>query len=149
MITRINDDPESFVARLGGGFTNTAGITNKTKGFDAYGIAAGYLGNTLRSMSVYTKPEVKSDKPKYKKDAGFITSAMQSQIWGDSPESFIRLDDDSYDEDTGQRGITNRVAYTVAGLGALKGRLKDYYDFDSEDDYTHAIERIDSAIASL
>lgn len=149
MITRINDDPESFVARLGGGFTNTAGITNKTKGFDAYGIAAGYLGNTLRSMSVYTKPEVKSDKPKYKKDAGFITSAMQSQIWGDSPESFIRLDDDSYDEDTGQRGITNRVAYTVAGLGALKGRLKDYYDFDSEDDYTHAIKRIDSAIASL
>lgn len=149
MITRINDDPESFVARLGGGFTNTAGITNKTKGFDAYGIAAGYLGNTLRGMSVYTKPEVKSDKPKYKKDAGFITSAMQSQIWGDSPESFIRLDDDSFDEATGQRDITNRVAQTVAGLGALKGRLRDYYDFDSDDDYNHAVGRIDSAIASL
>lgn len=149
MITRINDDPESFVARLGGGFTNTAGITNKTKGFDAYGVAAGYLGNTLRGMTVYTKPEVKSDRPKYKRDAGFITSKMQSQIWGDSPESFIRLDDDSYDENTGQRGITNRVAQTVAGLGALKGRLKDYYDFDSDEDYNHAIGRIDSAIASL
>lgn len=149
LITRINDDPESFTARLGGGFTNTAGITNKTKGFDAYGIAAGYLGNTLRGMSVYTKPEVKSDKPKYKKDAGFITSAMQSQIWGDSPESFIRLDDDSYDETTGQRGITNRVAQTVAGLGALKSRLKDYYDFDSEDDYNHAVGRIDDAIKNL
>lgn len=149
MITRINDDPESFAARLGGGFTNTAGITNKTKGFDAYGIAAGYLGNTLRGMSVYTKPEVKSDKPKYKKDAGFITSAMQSRIWGDSPESFIRLDDDSYDEATGQRGLTNRVNQTVAGLGALKGRLRDYYDFDSDDDYNHAVSRIDSAIASL
>lgn len=149
MITRINDDPESFVARLGGGFTNTAGITNKTKGFDAYGVAAGYLGNTLRGMSVYTKPEIKSDKPKYKRDAGFITSKMQGQIWGDSPESFIRLDDDSYDENTGQRGITNRVAQTVAGLGALKGRLKDYYDFDSDEDYNHAIGRIDSAIASL
>lgn len=149
MITRINNDPESFAARLGGGFTNTAGITNKTKGFDAYGIAAGYLGNTLRGMSVYTKPEVKSDKPKYKKDAGFITSAMQSQIWGDSPESFIRLDDDSYDEATGQRGLTNRVNQTIAGLGALKSRLKDYYDFESDDDYNHAVERIDSAIASL
>lgn len=149
MITRINDNPESFVARLGGGFTNTAGITNKTKGFDAYGVAAGYLGNTLRGMSVYAKPEVKSDKPKYKRDAGFITSKMQSQIWGDSPESFIRLDDDSYDENTGQRGITNRIAQTVAGLGALKGRLKDYYDFDSDEDYNHAIGRIDSAIASL
>lgn len=149
MITRINDDPESFVARLGGGFTNTAGITNKKKGFDAYGIAAGYLGNILRGMSVYTKPEVKSDKPKYKRDAGFITSAMQSQIWGDSPESFIRLDDDSYDESTGQRGLTNRVAQTVAGLGALKSRLRDYYDFDSDEDYNHAVERINSAISSL
>lgn len=149
MITRINDDPESFVARLGGGFTNTAGITNKTKGFDAYGVAAGYLGNTLRGMSVYTKPEVKSDKPKYKRDAGFITSKMQSQIWGDSPESFIRLDDDSYDENTGQRGIVNRIAQTVAGLGALKGRLKDYQDFDSDEDYNHAIGRIDSAIEKL
>lgn len=149
MITRINDDPESFVARLGGGFTNTAGITNKTKGFDAYGVAAGYLGNTLRGMSAYTKPEVKSYKSKYKRDAGFITSKMQNQIWGDNPESFIRLDDDSYDENTGQRGITNRVAQTVAGLKALKERLKDYYDFDSDEDYNHAIGRIDSAIASL
>nr|DAH58273.1 MAG TPA: hypothetical protein [Bacteriophage sp.] len=50
MINRINDDPESFVARLGGGFTNTAGITNKEKGFDSYGVAAGYLGKTLRGM---------------------------------------------------------------------------------------------------
>lgn len=94
MITKINDNPESFTSRLGGGFTNTFGITNKKKGFDAYGVAAGYLGNTLRSMSVYTKPEVKSNKAKYNKDAGLVTSAMQSQIWGDSPESFIRLDDD-------------------------------------------------------
>lgn len=149
MITRINDDPESFVARLGGGFTNTAGITNKTKGFDAYGVAAGYLGNTLRRMPIYTKPEVKSDKLKYKKDAGFITSKIQSQIVGDSLESFIRLDDDSYDEDTGSRGITNRVAQIVAGLEALKGRLKDYYDFDSVDDYNHAVGRIDAAIKNL
>lgn len=149
MITRINDDPASFVARLGGGFTNTAGITNKTKGFDAYGVAAGYLGNTLRRMSVYTKPGVKSDKPKYKKDAGFITSAIQSQILGDSPESFIRLDDDSYDEATGQRGLTNRVGQTITGLKALKNRLKDYYDFESNDDYNHAVDRINSAIAAL
>ena len=99
MITRINDDPESFAARLGGGFTNTAGNTNKKKGFDAYGIAAGYLGNTLRGMSVYTKPEIKSDKPKYNRNSGLITSEMQSQIWGDNPDNFVRLD--AYDEATG------------------------------------------------
>lgn len=149
MITRINDDPESFVARLGGGFTNTAGITNNKNGFDAYGIAAGYLGNTLRSMQVYTKPKVKSNKSKYKRDAGFITQKIQSQILGDDANSFIKLDDDSYDENTGQRGLTNRIAQTIAGLSALKGRLKDYYDFDSDEDYNHAIGRIDSAIAHL
>lgn len=99
MITRINDNPESFAARLGGGFTNTAGITNKKKGFDAYGIAAGYLGNTLRGMSVYTKPEIKSGKPKYNRNSGLITSEMQSQIWGDNPDNFVRLD--AYDEATG------------------------------------------------
>lgn len=149
MITRINDDPESFVARLGGGFTNTAGITNNKNGFDAYGIAAGYLGNTLRSMQVYTKPKVKSNKSKYKRDAGFITQKIQSQILGDDANSFIKLDDDSYDENTGQRGLTNRIAQTIAGLSSLKGRLKDYYDFDSDEDYNHAIGRIDSAIAHL
>ena len=149
MITRINDDPESFVARLGGGFTNTAGITNNKNGFDAYGIAAGYLGNTLRSMQVYTKPKVKSNKSKYKRDTGLITQKMQSQILGDDANSFIKLDDDSYDENTGQRGLTNRIAQTIAGLSALKGRLKDYYDFDSDEDYNHAIGRIDSAIAHL
>lgn len=149
MITRINDDPESFVARLGGGFTNTAGITNNKNGFDAYGIAAGYLGNTLRSMQVYTKPKVKSNKPKYKRDSGFITQKIQSQILGDDANSFIKLDDDSYDENTGQRGLTNRIAQTIAGLSDLKGRLKDYYDFDSDEDYNYAIGRIDSAIAHL
>lgn len=147
MITRINDDPESFAARLGGGFTNTAGITNKKKGFDAYGIAAGYLGNTLRGMSVYTKPEVKSDKPKYNRNSGLITTEMQSQIWGDNPDNFVRLD--AYDEATGQRGITNRVAQSIAGLGALRDNLSDYYDFDTEEDKQHAIGRINAVIAKL
>lgn len=147
MITRINDDPESFAARLGGGFTNTAGITNKKKGFDAYGIAAGYLGNTLRGMSVYTKPEVKSDKPKYNRNSGLITTEMQSQIWGDNPDNFVRLD--AYDEATGQRGITNRVAQSIAGLGALRDNLSDYYDFDTEEDKQHAVGRINAVIAKL
>lgn len=149
MITRINSDPESFAARLGGGFTNTAGITNKTKGFDAYGVAAGYLGNTLRNMSVYRKPEVKSDKQKYNRNSRLITSPMQEQVLGNSLESFIKLDDDSYDETTGRRGLTNRTAQTIAGLTAIKNNLRDYYDFDSEDDYNHAIARIDNSIAIL
>ena len=146
IINRMNQDPNSFTARLGGGFTNTAGITNKTDGFDAYGIAAGYLGNTLRGMPVYTKPEVKSDKIKYKRDGKLINSTIQNYIIGDNPDNFIFLDNDSFDEATGQRGMTHRIEQTLIGL---EGRLKEYYDFDSVDDYNHAIDKINKAIGFL
>lgn len=149
IINRMNQDPNSFTARLGGGFTNTAGITNKTDGFDAYGIAAGYLGNTLRGMPVYTKPEVKSDKTKYKRDGKLINSTIQSYIIGDNPDNFIFLDNDSFDEATGQRGMTHRIEQTLTGLEWLKGRLKDYYDFDSEDEHKLAIDKINKAIGIL
>ena len=149
IINRMNQDPNSFTARLGGGFTNTAGITNKTDGFDAYGIAAGYLGNTLRGMPVYTKPEVKSDKTKYKRDGKLINSTIQSYIIGDNPDNSIFLDNDSFDEATGQRGMTHRIEQTLTGLEWLKGRLKDYYDFDSEDEHKLAIDKINKAIGIL
>ncbi len=149
MITRINENPESFTARLGGGFTNTAGITNKKKGFDAYGVAAGYLGNVLRGMQVYIRPEITANKPKYKRSGTVVTPDIQKLIVGNNPESFIRLDDDSYNETTGQRNITNRVNQTVTGLSTLKGRLHDIYDFDSDDDYQHAVNRIDRIISLL
>ena len=149
IINRMNQDPNSFTARLGGGFTNTAGITNKTDGFDAYGIAAGYLGNTLRGMPVYTKPEVKSDKTKYKRDGKLINSTIQSYIIGDNPDNFIFLDNDSFDEATGQRGMAHRIEQTLTGLEWLKGRLKDYYDFDSEDEHKLAIDKINKAIGIL
>lgn len=149
IINRMNQDPNSFTARLGGGFTNTAGITNKTDGFDAYGIAAGYLGNTLRGMPVYTKPEVKSDKTKYKRDGKLINSTIQSYIIGDNPDNFIFLDNDSFDEATGQRGMTHRINQTLIGLEELKGRLKEYYDFDSEDEHKQAIDKINKAIGIL
>lgn len=146
LITRINDDPESFVARLGGGFTNTAGITNNTKGFDSYGIAAGYLGKTLRGMPVYSNPD---EKPLHKKDSMLITPKMQSKIWGDNPDILIKLDEDSYDKNTGLRGVTNRVNQTITGLKDLREHLRDYKDFDSDESYNHALSRIDSAIGIL
>lgn len=149
IINRMNQDPNSFTARLGGGFTNTVGITNKTDGFDAYGIAAGYLGNTLRGMPVYTKPEVKSDKTKYKRDGKLINSTIQSYIIGDNPDNFIFLDNDSFDEATGQRGMTHRINQTLIGLEGLKSRLKEFYDFDSGEDYNHAIDKINKAIGLL
>ena len=152
MLTRINNDPDSFTAKIGGGFTNNANITNKTKGFDAYGIAAGYLGDTLRGMQAYIKPETKSTastKTKYSRDSKFIDKTIQSQILGDNPDSFIMLDNDSYNENTGSRGNQHRIAQTISGLNTLKSRLRDYRDFENDDDYNHAVGRIDDLIKIL
>nr|DAH58272.1 MAG TPA: hypothetical protein [Bacteriophage sp.] len=59
------------------------------------------------------------------------------------------LDNDSYDENTGKRALIHRLAQTVIGLEALKDRLKDHKEFDSEEDYNHARVRIDSAVKIL
>lgn len=149
MITRINNDPESFAARLGGGFTNTAGITNKTKGFDAYGVAAGYLGNTLRSMSVYQKPEVKSDKQKYTRISKLITPDLQNAIVGTDYNSFIKLDDDSYNDSTGTRGLTHRINSLKKSLSENTDLIIGGRSYDSEEDREHAKQRIASAIETL
>lgn len=147
LITRINENPESFAAKLGGGFTNTAGITNATEGFDAYGIAAGYLGNTLRSMQVYNKPEEKTDKQKYKRDSRIINSTIQSSMWGDDPTNFVMLDQP--DPVTGKRGTARRDAQTISGLTNLRDNIDRYYIFDSEDDKKHAIDRINLVLEKL
>lgn len=149
MITRINDNPDSFVARLGGGFTNTAGITNNTRGFDSYGVAAGYLGDVLRNMQAYTNPKSQSNRTKYTRDSKLITPDIQKQIWGEDANSFIMLDNDSYDESTGRRGAAHRIAQTIMGLQSFRDKLKDIHDFETDEDYNHAIGRIDSAISTL
>jgi hypothetical protein len=60
MLGKINEDPQGFAAKIGGGFNNNYGIHNAQKGFDAYGIAANYLGTVLRSMDAYTDPNKKA-----------------------------------------------------------------------------------------
>ena len=147
IITRINDNPDSFVAKLGGGFINTAGITNKTEGFDNQGLAAGYLGDTLRGMSVYTKPE--SNKPKYKRQGRIITAEDQREILGDDFDSFIRLDDDSYDKNTGQRGLTKRLEYLRQKLEDFSKNYANNRDFDSDEDRQYAEQKLQAAISRL
>lgn len=149
LITRLNDDPESLTPKLGGGFTNSFNRTNAPKGFDAYGVAAGYLGKTLRGMSIYTRPETTSTKPKYTRNGKLIDQADQNEILGDNADNFIMLDNDSYDESTGTRGLTNRYAHTITGLEKYRDNLRDKRDFDSEDDYNHAVDRVNQVIKIL
>lgn len=149
MITRINDNPESFVARLGGGFTNTAGITNSEKGFDAYGVAAGYLGKTLRAMKTYTRPKVTSSKQKYTSNGPVVTPEVQRSILGTDPNSFVMLDNDSYDESTRKRGTTHRYEYMTDKLENYRDNIRNFRDFDSEEDYQDAISKLNLAISTL
>lgn len=153
VINKINDDPNSFAGRLGGGFTNTVNITNSPdqKGFDTYGLVATYLGSVLRGMQAYRKPEEKkeSSKTKYTRDGVIITPELQAAILGKNPESFMMLDNDSYDEDTGYRGTANRYAHIIKELRDRQKAILDNLEYDNEEDKQHALSRYNNMITIL
>ena len=71
-------------------------MSNKTKGFDAAGLAAGFLGNILRNQSVYKAPEEKPDPSKIEwKGNSSVGAALVKHLYGSDRESlkdFIDLD---------------------------------------------------------
>ena len=110
LINRINSNPETITPKLGGGFENTVGITNATSGFDAYGAAAGYLGNVLRRMPKYKEPEKPSNKIKYTPGSPIITSSLQKELMGSDPTAFVMLDP----ANGNKRGTTQRDATIIS-----------------------------------
>ena len=147
MIQALNSDPTSLTAVLGGGFENTKGWTNVSKGFDKYGVAANYFGETLREMSTYKKPETKSTKIKYDRNSALITPEEQRHMFGTEYLPFINLD--PYDEATQTRGITNRKAQIISGLQDILNNLNNTREFESDEDRTHAQKRINDTIRLL
>lgn len=147
MIQALNNDPTSLTAVLGGGFENTKGWTNASKGFDKYGVAANYFGETLREMSTYKKPETKSTKIKYDRNSALITPEEQRNMLGTEYLPFINLD--PYDEATQTRGITNRKAQIISGLQDILNNLNNTREFESDEDRTHAQKRISDTIRLL
>ena len=147
MIQALNSDPTSLTAVLGGGFENTKGWTNASKGFDKYGVAANYFGETLREMSTYKKPETKSTKIKYDRNSALITPKEQRNMLGTEYLPFINLD--PYDEATQTRGITNRKAQIISGLQDILNNLNNTREFESDEDRTHAQKRINDTIKLL
>ena len=147
MIQALNSDPTSLTAVLGGGFENTKGWTNASKGFDKYGVAANYFGETLREMSTYKKPETKSTKIKYDRNSALITPEEQRNMLGTEYLPFINLD--KYDEATQTRGITQRIAHTVTKLNDILNNLENTREFETEEDLTHAKKRLTDAITAL
>lgn len=147
MIQALNSDPTSLTAVLGGGFENTKGWTNASKGFDKYGVAANYFGETLREMSTYKKPETKSTKIKYDRNSALITPEEQRNMLGTEYLPFINLD--PYDKATQTRGITNRKAQIISGLQDILNNLNNTREFESDEDRTHAQKRISDTIRLL
>ncbi len=149
MIQGINDG--TFTYKIGGGYNNSVGMSNQTKGFDAAGLAAGFLGNVLRNQSVYKAPEEKPDPSKIKWEGNSsVGSALVKRLYGSDKESlndFIDLD--LPDPKTKKRGNTERSARFKSGLEYVKNNFDSLFTSFTDSDKATALENIDLALSAF
>lgn len=149
MIQGINDG--TFTYKIGGGYNNSVGMSNQTKGFDAAGLAAGFLGNILRNQSVYKAPEEKPDPSKIEwKGNSSIGSALVRRLYGSDRESlndFIDLD--PYDTKTKKHGNANRSARFKSGLEYIRDNFDNLFTSFTDLDKATALEGINSALSAF
>lgn len=134
MVTRLNSGDGSFTSRLGGGFQDSTGkIKNADKGFDAAGVAASYLGHTLRGMDIYKEPEPTPDPSKIKYGDGALGTALTRRLLGSAGTIQDFIDRDHYDKDTRTRGNSVRskdfrelLSTTAADLRSGTGEFSDW-----------------------
>lgn len=149
MIQGINDG--TFTYKIGGGYNNSVGMSNQTKGFDAAGLAAGFLGNVLRNQSVYKAPEEKPDPSKIKWEGNSsVGSALVKRLYGSdkgSVKDFIDLD--RPDPKTKKRGNTERSTRFKSGLEYVKNNFDSLFTSFTDSDKATALENIDLALAAF
>lgn len=149
MIQGINDG--TFTYKIGGGYNNSVGMSNKTKGFDAAGLAAGFLGNILRNQSVYKAPEEKPDPSKIEwKGNSSVGSALVKYLYGSDRESlkdFIALD--PYDIKIKKRGNANRSARFKSGLEYIRDNFDNLFTSFTDSDKAAALEGINAALSAF
>ncbi len=149
MLRGINDG--TFTYKIGGGYNNSVGMSNKTKGFDAAGLAAGFLGNILRNQSVYKATEEKPDPSKIEwKGNSSVGSALVRHLYGSDKESlndFIDLD--PYDTQTKKRGNANRSARFKSGLEYIRDNFDNLFTSFTDSDRATALEGINSALSAF
>lgn len=141
----------TFTYKIGGGYNNSVGMSNKSKGFDAAGLAAGFLGNILRNQSVYQAPEEKPDPSKIEwKGNSSIGSALVRRLYGSDKESlkdFIDLD--LPDPKTKKRGNANRSARFKSGLEYIRDNFDNLFTSFADSDKATALEGINSALSAF
>lgn len=141
----------TFQYRLGGGYTNSVGVTNKKKGFDAAGIAAGILGDTLRNQSAYVAPEEKPDPSKIAWSGNSsIGTAITRRLFGSdttNARDFIGLDYDSTSKKV--NGNTKRSQRFAEALTYVKNNFDNLFTSFSPSDKTTALENIDNVLRDV
>ncbi len=145
----INDG--TFTYKVRGGYNNSVGMSNKTKGFDAAGLAAGFLGNILRNQSVYKAPEEKPDPSKIEwKGNSSIGAALVRHLYGSDKGSindFVDLD--PYDTQTKKRGNANRSARFKSELEYIRDNFDNLFTSFTDSDKATALEGINSALSAF
>lgn len=145
----INDG--TFTYNLGGGFTNTVGMANKEKGFDAAGLAAGYLGTLLRKQSIYKAPEEKPDSSKIEwKGNSSIGLALTRRLYGNDKgnlEDFIDID--RPDPKTNKRGNAKRSARFKSELEYIRNNFDNLFTSFTDSDKATALENINFALSAF
>lgn len=149
MLQGINDG--TFTYKVGGGYDNSVGMSNKTKGFDAAGLAAGFLGNILRNQSVYQAPEEKPDPSKIEwKGNSSVGTALIRRLYGSDNESLTDfIDLDPYDTKTKKRGNVNRSARFKSGLEYIRDNFDNLFTSFTDADKAAALEGINAALSAF
>lgn len=146
LLQEINQNPDKVIYQLGNDtFQNSIGINNlKNSGVDTNGVAATFMGRTLRNMPVEIE---NTGRTRYSKNSPIFTPDNSSYIFGTDPSAFIELD--PVDEATGKRSRKTRTSKTIERLRAFQAEANNRFDFDNEEDKQDFMNRINSAIAVL
>lgn len=141
----------TFTYRIGGGYNNSVGMANAKKGFDAAGIAAGILGDVLRSQSVYTAPEEKPDPSKITWSGNSsIGSAITRRLFGSdtaNTKDFIGLDYDSTSKKV--TGNKQRSSRFKSALEYVRDNFDNLFTSFTDADKASAIENINAALGAF
>lgn len=149
MLQGISDG--TFTYRIGGGYDNSIGVSNSKKGFDAAGLAAGFLGDILRNQKVYTAPEEKPDPSKIEwKGNSSIGSALIRRLYGSDKENLTDfIDLDPYDTKSKKRGNVNRSARFKSGLEYVRDNFDNLFTSFNDADKASALEGIEAALGAF
>lgn len=149
MIQGINDGTVTY--KVGGGWNNSIGISNKAKGLDAYGLVAGFLGDIIRSQSVYKAPEEKPDPSKIKWNGNSsVGAALIRYLYGSdtvNTKDFIGLDYDPTSKKVTSN--TQRSKRFKDALEYVSKNFDDLFTTFTPADKTKAIDAITAALSAF